>query len=57
MAGRPMAVTRTCGADHRTLVTFIDRVIVPALVERFLVEHHVQRPDRNPPLAKSTDAA
>ena len=32
-------VTRTGGSDHADLITFLDRVIVPALVERFLAEH------------------
>ena len=39
------------------LDTFVDRVIVPALVERFLAEHTLRRPDQNTPLAKPKPAA
>ena len=34
------------------LVTFVDRVIIPALVERFLSEYTVRRPDGDTSLAK-----
>ena len=50
----PMTVTT--GSEHAALVTFIDRVIVPALVERFLREHGAQSPERDT-LAKAKDAA
>ena len=50
-----MAQTR--GTNHSSIDTFVDRVIVPALVERFLSEHNVRRPDGDTPLAKPKDAA
>ena len=50
----PMTVTR--GSEHAELVTFVDRVIIPALVERFLREHPVQTSARDT-LATSKDAA
>ena len=50
-------VTRTRGSDQSDLAMFIDRVIIPALVERFLAEHNVRRPDGDTPLAKPEDAA
>ena len=48
--------TVTTVSEHAELVTFVDRVIVPALVERFLRDHGVQSPERGP-LAKTKDAA
>ncbi len=51
----PVAPTR--GSNHSDLDTFVDRVIVPALVERFLLEHRLRRPDGDTPLAKPKDAA
>ena len=50
-------VTRTRGSGHSDLTTFVDRVIVPALVERFLSEHTDRRPDGDTPLATPTDVA
>ncbi len=44
-------------SKHGELVTFVDRVIIPALVERFLSGHTVRRPDGDTPLAKPKDAA
>ena len=52
--GPPVLLTADETAD---LATFVDRVIVPALVERFLSEHTVRRPDGDTPLAKPKDAA
>ena len=49
-------MTVTTASEHAALVTFIDRVIVPALVERFLRDHGVQSPERGT-LAKTKDAA
>ena len=50
-------MTRTRESDPADLATFVDRVIVPALVERFLAEHKLRRPDEDTPLAKPKDAA
>ena len=50
-------ITVTAVLERPELVTFVDRVIVPALVERFLAEHTVRRPERHPPLATPKDAA
>ena len=49
--------TVTTVPEHAELVAFVDRVIIPALVERFLSEHTVRRPDGKTPLAKPKDAA
>ncbi len=43
--------------ESATLAAFVDRVVVPSLVERFLSEHNVRRPDAKAPLAKPKDAA
>ena len=51
----PMMVTTV--PEHPQIVTFVDRVIIPALVERFLSGHTVRRPDGDTPLAKPKDAA
>ena len=51
----PMTVAAV--SEQAALVTFVDRVIIPALVERFLSEHTVRRPDGDTPLAKPKDAA
>ena len=48
---------RSRASNHSDLNTFVDRVIIPALVERFLAEHTVRRPDGDTPLAKPKDAA
>ena len=50
----PMTVTTA--SEHAELVTFVDRVIVPALVEKFLRDHGAQTPAGDP-LAKTKDAA
>ena len=50
-------MTRTGGSDHADLITFLDRVIVPALVERFLAEHNLRRSEGERPLATPRDAA
>ena len=50
----PMMVTT--GSDQAELLTFVDRVIVPALVERFLREHRRQTPESGP-LVKTKPAA
>ncbi len=50
----PPVLTADKAAD---LATFVDRVIVPALVERFLSEHKLRRSDEDTPLAKPKDAA
>ena len=44
------------GQEHAALVSFVDRVIVPALVEKFLRDHSVQFPERGG-LAKTKPAA
>ena len=50
--------TQPMAAEEATdLDTFVDRVIVPALVERFLAEHNLARPGGRTPLAKPRDAA
>ena len=51
----PMTVAAV--SEQAALVTFVDRVIIPALVDRFLSEHTVRCPDGNTPLAKPKDAA
>ena len=57
MAGRRRSVTRTGGSDRSApFATFVDRVIVPALVERFLRDHGLQTPEGGR-LAKPKDAA
>ena len=50
-------VTRTGGSDQSALTAFVDRVIVPALVERFLAEHNLRRSEGERPLATPRDAA
>ena len=45
------------GDESGDLATFVDRVIVPALVERFLAEHKLRRADEDTPLATPKDAA
>ena len=50
-------MTPTRGSDQPDFITLVDRVIVPALVERFLAEHNVRRPDEDTPLARPKDAA
>ena len=54
--GSPGPMTVTSVSERAELVTFVNRVIVPALVERFLRDHGVQSPERGP-LAKTKDAA
>ncbi len=51
------SVMRTRGSDHSDLITFVDCVIVPALVEKFLAEHKVGLPDGNTPFARPKDVA
>ena len=49
-------MTMTSVSEQAELARFVDRVIVPALVERFLREHRVQTSARDT-LATSKDAA
>ena len=51
-------MTRQPVSNQVELYTLVDRVIVPALVERFLAEHsNIRRSDGDPPLAPPKDAA
>jgi hypothetical protein len=58
--GAPEPLARSRPQRRETtdpLADFVDRVIVPALVERFLAEHAVRRPERHAPLVQPNDAA
>ena len=54
--GGPDPMMVTTGSEHAELATFVDRVIVPALVERFLRDHRSQTPESGT-LVKTKPAA